>query len=139
VRVATVESREKQATKLVGLFEPKRGFLSKKTRDSMYQMIVKMNPLFDTITVKLAKDFLSDRPIERWCKPLDWLRYGDSDTHEPTHFYSRDEIKSLMDWGRGMTREYVKELRERKTGREDAVLHCLAAMLPKQPQIAGGR
>lgn len=86
------------------------------------------NPLFDSIVERLAKDFLSNRPIERWLKLLDVLRFGESDSYEPTKFYSRAELDSLMNWGRGMNREYFEELRERKAQRESALLQIIGAL-----------
>lgn len=128
VQAPTEESRDMQVHRLMRLFEPRRGFLTKKTRTLLRGGLMCSNPLFDSIVERLAKDFLSNRPIERWLKLLDVLRFGESDSYEPTKFYSRAELDSLMNWGRGMNREYFEELRERKAQRESALLQIIGAL-----------
>ncbi len=138
--VSTESSREKQCSKLARLFEPKRGFLTKETRDAVHKIIALLNPLHDDIVKRLAKEFLSGRPIERWLKPLDVLRYGDSDSYEYPKLHLRvgDTCTSIpMPTMAVMVKArvglIVADLRERKTQREAALLQCLRA-IPKKKQ-----
>jgi hypothetical protein len=134
--VSEGSSREKQASRLVRLFEPKRGFLTKKTRHALQKIIVEINPLYDGIIARLAKEFLSGRPIERWFKPLDVLRYGDSDSYEYPKLHLPDgdictsiPMPTLALLVKARARSIVGDLRERKAEREAALLQCLNAML----------
>src|SRR4029077_2724645 len=119
------------------MFEPKRGFLTKKTRDSLCKIMAKISPLHYSIVQRLAKDFLSGRPLERWFKPIDVLRYGKSDSHEDPKLYLLDgdtctvlEMPKQAELVKVRGRQIVADLRERKAQREAALLQCLAAMLP---------
>jgi len=137
--VIAESSRKEQTSRLVLLFEPTRGFLTKGTRDALYKIIVQINPLYDGIIGRLAQEFLSNRPVERWFKPLDVLRYGDSDSYEypKLHLLVGDTCTSipmptLAVMVKARAPLIVADLRERKMQREAALLQYLDAIRPKK-------
>lgn len=103
-------------------------------------MFMFTRPTFDGIIGQLAEDFLSERPVERWLKPHDWLSYGDADTSKAAKMYARNETVELLTTWNGdspeLAREkfkgYLKELRTRKEVREAALLEMVLSLVSNE-------
>lgn len=116
---------ERTANSLASSFCPSRGFLTKQTRDAVYEVILRCSHIHADTIVKLARDFTSNRPSQRWCRLFDFKEEEDTNRGAELHVFRKGRLAFVKEFGPEFARYLIQERKEIKQQRERALLYCL--------------
>ncbi len=119
------ETWEKNAHSLSLLFNPSPGFLTKNARHAVYELIMCCKHFHTDMIVKLAEDFISNRPPSNWLSPYNPWKDDEIKRGADLHLFHGRRHEFIKQFDRHFARYLIQERRLIKKEREKALAFVL--------------